>query len=87
MQIKIDMKKKLFLIISIILTLIFLFAGSFYWFAIRPAQNRKNCIREAEDKQNWTGSAWTHISGTEKSDFYRLCLVKKGMKPESLYIR
>jgi hypothetical protein len=73
-------------LIIILFSITVLLICVFYWFQWRPSQVRKNCIGEAEKEQNWTGSAWTLIEEGEKNNFYRLCLVKNGLKPESLFV-
>lgn len=50
----------------------------FYWFQWRPNEIRKSCANEATNKYKGYGNI--------VNNYYRLCLVKHGMKPESLFV-
>ncbi len=58
-----------------------LIAGWFYWFQWRPSEIRKECFKNISAKsgpENWTDS--------ETNNYYRICLVKKGLPAESLLV-
>jgi hypothetical protein len=62
--------------IFIPLVIMSLFAVAFYWFQWRPSEVRKKCANEI-----------VNTSGQRiKNNKYRECLLKEGMKPESLYV-
>lgn len=51
-------------------------SGWFYWFQLRPINIRKSCVNEARKK----------YGAISTNNTYRICLVKKGFKPESLLV-
>lgn len=68
---------------KIILALLFLALVMFlfYWFQWRPIEIRKECglkIFEQGKKEQW--EAW------KTNNRYRVCLIQKGMKPESMLV-
>jgi len=68
-------KKNKKIILQILLSLL-LIAGWFYWFQIRPMNIRKSCVNEAMKS----------YSEKRRNNAYRICLVKKGLSPESLLV-
>ena len=70
--------------------------GWFYWFQQRPSEIRKVCVEESVNRADKEVSGWFKALVPEEADkeiskkannFYRECLVKQGMKPESLFIK
>lgn len=63
-----------------ILIIIVLILGWFYWFQIRPAQIRKECLNivRQESKES---EKYSRAQATVR---YRTCLIDRGMKPEDL---
>lgn len=51
-----------------------------YWFQLRPNEIRKSCAEEATTKYRGYASRIAN-------NYYRLCLVKHMMKPESLFVK
>lgn len=62
---------------NILVVTIVLVAIVFYWFQLRPAIVRSQCANEAISK-TWIRSV--------TNDYYRSCLAKQGIRPESLYV-
>jgi len=60
----------------ILILAIALIGLGFYWFQWQPSETRKSCAEEATKKSGYMGP----------NNYYRLCLTKHGMKPESLFI-
>ena len=67
--------KKHLLILFSCLCIIFLF----YWFQLRPNMVRKSCADEVTAK--YRGHSFIDVN-----NYYRLCLAKHLMKPESLFV-
>lgn len=71
---------------------LFLLAGWFYWFQLRPSLARKSCVKAAtmagEQRYSSTQERWNFFeaSSVEKNNIYRACLVGQGFKPESLFV-
>lgn len=63
--------------ILIFLYLASLLSGWFYWFQIRPMNVRKYCVNESMEG---------NLNKRIKNNNYRICLVKKGLNPESLLV-
>lgn len=68
----------------------------FYWFQWRPNEVRKVCVEESVNRADKEVSGWFKALAPEEADkkirekannFYRECLVKQGMKPESLFTK
>lgn len=62
-------------------TVVVLFIGlGFYWFQLRPSEIRKDC----------GGKSLEYGKGNSDfgdiNNFYRTCLIKNGMKPESMFV-
>lgn len=74
----ITMKTKKNTLIAIVVLL--LATALFYWFQWRPSSIRKSCAEEATSKYRGYGSSMAN-------NYYRLCLVKHQMKPESLFVK
>ena len=71
-------------VISVILAILFLVSGWFYWFQIRPAKTRNFCLNWVP--KNVKDSQGNQIQGTEAwNKAYRLCLVENDMRPEDLF--
>ncbi|QQG43973.1 MAG: hypothetical protein HYW86_03870 [Candidatus Roizmanbacteria bacterium] len=51
--------------------------GYFYWFQWKPSEIRKSCAKEVIEK----------YSGSNKNNYYRLCVTQKGLKPESIFVK
>lgn len=89
--------KKLLLIGSIATLGILLLASIsglwFYWFQWKPNEIRKVCVEESVNKAESEASPlleslipdYEDEIKEKASDYYRECLVKQGMKPESLF--
>lgn len=60
-----------------IFLLILLFAFFFYWYQWRPSNIRKTCAEKAMVEKS---------SRSGRNDYYRYCLAKNKMKPESLFV-
>ena len=64
-----------------ILILVIVFIGlGLYWFELKPNMVRQSCAEEATNKYRGYGSPIAN-------NYYRLCLVRHLMKPESLFVR
>lgn len=62
-------------------------ALSFYWFQWRPYEIRKKCSDPRYALSVVSGAKInepTNIGGSSFNNLYRLCLVKHGLKPESI---
>jgi len=76
----------------VLVTLFILFLlASLYWFEIRPANIRKSCLLEIQNK---TGGPFKRLldkegyfPNEEENNDYRVCLVKNGIKAENLSIK
>jgi hypothetical protein len=69
-------------IILLILAL-FLLAGLFYWFELRPNTIRKNCEFMIFSKQR---AIYSGYGAVLQNNEFRQCLVRNGLAPESLYV-
>ena len=60
-----------------------LLAGWFYWFQWRPSQIRKRCEWSifSEETVSYRGA-----KSARQNNKYRHCLIKNGLKPESLFV-
>lgn len=67
-------KKNILIAIAVLLLATVLF----YWFQWRSSSIRKSCAEEATTKT---------YGLTRQNNYYRLCLVKHLMKPESLFVK
>ena len=66
------------------LSVLLLLAGWFYWFQWRPNDIRKSCYQELKDffTQDENSDKFSYSAGNSK---YSNCLVKNGLKSETLY--
>lgn len=71
MKIEGNNKKLLLVLLGLLLI------GWFYWFQLRPHETRRNCEAFAGSKSS---------NKSIVNNFYRQCLVKNGMEPESLFV-
>lgn len=71
---------KLYFLIAVV---VFIGLG-FYWFQIRPSEIRKICANEAATRYNDVRPV--AYANNYRNNFYRLCLTKQGLKPESLFV-
>ena len=72
------------LIFSLILIVLILVGGGFYWFQIRPVKMRSFCIEWVS--KNVKDSQGNQIQGNIAwNKAYRLCLAGNGIKPENLF--
>lgn len=76
----------------VVLPLMLLIFGSFYWFQLRPANIRKSCVSSSyAASKNYADTlaligGYDEVGRTIKQDeFYQNCLLKNGMKAERLY--
>jgi len=56
---------------QIILIIIILIAGAFYWYSYRPAHIRKECTEESE--------VWRMNTREERQKIYETCLHSRGL--------
>jgi len=63
------------LIILVILVLVSLFS----WYELRPSYVRKSCLKSALEVQ--LDNKLDYVN-----NYYRVCLVKKGLPPESVFV-
>ena len=84
----------------IIILILLLIAGWFYWFQLRPVIIRKNCysvamsaeaelselIKAAMSLNRDTPVESIPASGKDKNNIYRSCLIEHGLKPESIFV-
>lgn len=66
--------KNLLIVLGFILLLL-----GFWWFQIRPANIRKACNQELEDR--YKGQ---EVDVDEANNRYRICLTENGLKPKDL---
>ncbi len=59
--------------------------GVFYWFQYRPAQIKKSCLSEIKNKDDEPGEFFQNMEHI--NNYYRVCLVRHGLKPETLLIQ
>ena len=64
---------------SVILMFVLLGAYLFYWFQLRPIKIRKNCEKASQKYDSY-------FEKRHRNNFYRVCLVQNGLKPESLFV-
>lgn len=69
--------KRYWWVIPIVLVL----SGAFYWYEWRPIKIRKECLIKLRDY-----STESNKKAYELNVAYRLCIVAKGLKPESLFV-
>lgn len=63
--------------VVIFIVLLGLITTIFYWLQIRPSNIRKDCANQAMKEYGGRSS---------RNNYYRLCLTKSGLKPESLFV-
>lgn len=63
----------------LLLLLILLLGFAFYWIQWRPMQIRKSCEWEVFSKERVNYTA-------RENNKYRHCLIRNGLKPESLFV-
>lgn len=83
-----DMSKAKF--ITLVLILLLIVGGVFYWFQYRPSEIRKKCIAIAKEGKNLSGvfekyDLYTSRGFEQANRDYSDCLVGEGLKPEKLY--
>ena len=71
-------KKLLFILLGLLLL-----ASWFYWHELKPAQVRRNCEWLIFSKES---VAYTGSRAVRQNNEFRHCLVKNGLKPESLFV-
>ena len=69
------MKKTAFILV-IFFTSVFLF----YWYEFRPNEIRKDCLDRVNNEKEEKGG----ITIEEANNYYRVCLIRNGMKAEDL---
>lgn len=67
--------KKIYLLLILLFILVSIIL--FYWFQIRPAEIRKSCVEKALAKD---------VFDDEQNNYYRVCLVKNGLAPDSIFV-
>lgn len=85
----INSAKRKIMIIPLILFVLFLISGLFYLFLWKPGEIRKICRKEAlsiEASGSLLKAMGVQPSKVSQNNKYRDCLVKNGMKPESLFV-
>ena len=51
---------------------------AFYWYEFRPSAIRQECEAFTNSQNSYDNA--------EANDFYRICLLRKGLKPENMYV-
>lgn len=69
--------------VLIVLIVILLFGGLFYWFQWRPNEIRKNCEWAVFSKES---AEYEGENAVIQNNQYRQCLVKNGLNPESIFV-
>lgn len=69
---------KMLLILFVTFVLLVIVGGAFYWYEIRPSEIRRNCEAYANSQDAWDTE--------ESNNFYRMCLLRNGMAPESMFV-
>jgi len=69
----------------IVLIVLLVVGGLFYWFQYRPSEIRKHCVRLVQEFEGeYYVKHGVFPSNEGSNDIYRQCLVGKGMSPEDL---
>jgi hypothetical protein len=68
----------------IVIALLLIIIGLFYWYEWRPNQIRKSCFSQAKEYAQKRRAEGKDLSNALGNSLYRLCLVEQGMKPEQL---
>lgn len=72
-------KHKSFIGVALWLIVILAVMGAaFFWYELRPSDIRKNCEAYANSQDAYDVD--------ESNNFYRMCLLRNGMKPESMFV-
>lgn len=81
------MKRTIFSSVIVIL-LVILGSGIFYWFQIRPSEIRKECSKETKIRVQQEEDAPGEPNYTSKqvNNWYRICLIEHGLAGESLLV-
>lgn len=74
---------KKFLFNSLLIIVLLMAGGMFYWFQIRPSNIRATCQEEVKNKAQATEEEKSYDTSLA-NNWYRICLASKGMKPEDL---
>jgi len=68
--------------ICLIIIILAIIGGAFYWYEWRPSQIRKSCQEkiEKQDKELFADVVKSRIMGAKEGDVYDFCLRKSGLE-------
>lgn len=75
-----ESRYKIFLILLILL----LIGGWFYWFQIRPSNIRQKCYAYTLQKREERINSNDRLTNEEANNYFRRCLVENGLKAEDM---
>lgn len=65
---------------KVLVIIVLITAGWFYWFQYRPQQIRKNCLGQV---RKWATESKEYTTSRANAR-YRICIIESGMKGEDL---